>query len=205
MRHTAGTLNRTWLGILGFLLLVAGALVLLQGTGALQEIVSTPQSGAKVLTGELHPFFAQTWVVAVLLVIGVLLAILALAWIIAQIPRKHTTERYRLHLDGTQGRTTCDPAVLATAVVDQVNHLPGVVNSSALLRGTAEEPDLALKVTINDGADVRELLHQLEATTLPNLSTALEAPIQRCRLQLDVSARTQQSGTVVHSTGTVLQ
>ena len=205
MKHTAGTLNRTWLAILGFLLLAAGALGFLQGSGSLQSMFPTPPPDAKVVSGELHPFFAQPWVVGVLLVLALILGVLALAWMIAQVPRRNPAQTYRFHLDSTQGRTTCEPSVLASAVVEQINALPGVVTSSALLRGTADQPDVALKITVNDGADIRELMGTLERNVLADLSTALETPLQGWGLELDVSARTQQSGVVVHSTGTVLQ
>lgn len=205
MRQTAGTLNRTWLAILGVLVLTAGIAVLLQATGILQTFTSSPPAGAKIVTGELHPFFAQQWRIILFLLIGVLLGVLALLWIIAQIPRKNTADTYRLHQSKAQGRTTCEPSVLATAVEHQVNTLPDVVSSSVLLRGTANEPDLTLKVTVNDRADIRALLRHLDKTTLAELSTALETPLHKRRVQIDVSARSQNTGTVVQSTGTVLQ
>ena len=204
MRQTAGTLNRTWLAVLGVLAVVAGIAVLLQAGGALQTIAPTPAAGTRVFTGGAHPFFAQPWLVALTLIIGVVLGALGLGWILAQIPRRNPAGTYRLQPDGALGRTSCDPSVVATAVEDQIKTLPDVVTSSAVLRGTADEPDLTLKVTINDRADVRALLRHLETTTLPQLSTALEAPLHRQRLQIDVSSRPQTSGTVVHSTGTVL-
>lgn len=204
MRQTAGTLNRTWLAILGVLVLAAGIAGLLQAAGTLQTIAPTPSPGTKLVTGGLHTFFAQPWLVALLLVIGMLVGVLALLWIIAQIPRRNLAGTYRLQHDGAHGRTSCDPSVLAAAVEDQINTLPDVVVSSALLRGTADEPDLTLKVTINDRADVRALLCHLETSTLPELSTALENPLDQCRVQIDVSRHPQTSGTVVHSTGTVL-
>ncbi|MDJ0314816.1 hypothetical protein [Arthrobacter sp. H35-D1] len=205
MRQTAGTLNRTWLAILGILVLVAGVAVLLQATGILQNVLQTPLRGAKIVTGGLHPFFAQQWLVILFLAVGIIVGVLALLWIIAQIPRKNLAETYRLQQPGAQGRTTCDPSVLADVVVHQINTLPGVVASSALLRGTADEPDLTLKVTVNDEADVRALLRHLESTTFMELSTALETPVIKRRVQIDVSARNQNSGTVTQSGGIVLQ
>lgn len=205
MRQMAGTLNRTWLTILGILGLAAGIALLLQSAGALQSLANTAPAGEKVVSGDLHPFFAQSWVVVLLLVMGAVIGVLGLLWVIAQIPRKNPADAYRLDADGAQGRTICDPSVLATAVENQVNTLPGVVGSSAMLRGTAEEPDLTLKVTVNDRADVQGLLRHLETSTLPDLSTALEAPLHRRRLQIDISGRTQGTGTVVPSTGTVLK
>ena len=128
-----------------------------------------------------------------------------LLWIIAQIPRKNRAAAYRLHDDGSQGFTLCDSSVLTTAVESRINNLPGVVTSAALLRGTARAADLSLRVTVNDRADVQDLIHRIQTSTLPELSSALEAPLQRSQLQIDVSGRTQSTGTVVHSTGTVLQ
>lgn len=204
MRQTAGTLNRIWLTILGILVLAAGAALLLQATGSLSTLLNTAPSATSVVTGDLHAFFAPPWVAAIMLIIGVLAGVLGLLWIIAQIPRKNTAGVYRLHDDGSQGFTLCDPSVLAAAVEKQIDTLAGVVSSAVLLRGTANAPDLTLKVTVNDRADVQGLIRHIQTSTLPELSNALEAPLQRSRLQIDISGRTQSTGTVVHTTGTVV-
>ncbi|MBG0738266.1 hypothetical protein IV500_02315 [Paeniglutamicibacter antarcticus] len=205
MRQTAGTLNRIWLTLLGLVVLVAGIVLLLQASGSLHALLNTARSGNRIVTGDLHAVFAPSWVVAIMLVVGVIIGLLGLLWVITQIPRKNAARTYRLHDDGGEGFTVCEPSVLATAVENQVNTLPGVVTSSALLRGTANAADLTLKVTVNDRTDVQDLIHRIETSTLPDLSRALEAPLQRSRLQIDVSGRTQSTGTVVHSTGTVVQ
>lgn len=204
MRQTAGTLNRTWLAILGIITLAAGAALLLEAAGILQKVLHTASPGTKIVTGELHTFFAQQWLLVLLLFISVAVGVLALLWIIAQIPLKNLAPTYRLHQPGAQGRTSCEPSVLAAAVENQVNSLPDVVNSTVILRGTADEPDLTLKVTVNDQADIRALLRHLDETTLAQLTTALEAPLQKRRVQIDVSTRNQSTGTVMPSTGTVL-
>jgi hypothetical protein len=206
MRQRAGALNRTWLTILGILALAGGIALLLQAAGALQGLLGTPPVGDKVvLPGGLDSFFAQSWGAVLLLIIGVIIGVLGFLWLIAQVPRKNPADAYRLHGNGAQGRTLCDPSVLASAVEDQIDTLPGVVTSSALLRGTADEPDLTLKVTVNDRADIRDLLHRLENSVLPDIVTSLEAPLQQCRLQIDVTRRTQSTGAVAHSTGIILQ
>ncbi len=204
MRQNAGTLNRIWLAILGILCLAAGTALLLQTNGTLQTLLSTAPAWQSVIAGDLQAFLAQPWVAATVLIIGVIIGVLGLLWIIAQIPRKNRAGAYRLHDDGSQGFTLCDPSVLAAAVEKQINTLPGVVTSAALLRGTAMAPDLTLKVTVNDRADIRDVIHRIRTTTLPELSSALEVPLQSSRLQIDVSGRTQSTGTVVHSTGTVV-
>ncbi|MDI3213987.1 hypothetical protein [Arthrobacter sp. AL12] len=204
MRQTAGTLNRTWLTILGILCLAAGTALILQASGTLPTLLNTAPAWQSVVTGDLHAFLAPQGVAAVILIIGVIIGVLGLLWIIAQVPRRNPAGAYRLHGDGSRGFTLCDPSVLAAAVEKQINTLPGVVTSAALLRGTAYAPDLTLKVTVNDRADVQDVIHRIQTTTLPELSSALEAPLQSSRLQIDISGRTQSTGTVVHSTGTVV-
>lgn len=204
MRQNAGTLNRIWLAILGILCLAAGTALLLQTNGTLQTLLSTAPAWQSVIAGDLQAFLAQPWVAATVLIIGVIIGVLGLLWIIAQIPRRNRAGAYRLHDDGSQGFTLCDPSVLAAAVEKQINTLPGVVTSAAQLRGTAAAPDLTLKVTVNDRADVRDVIHRIQTSTLPELSRALEVPLQRSRLQIEISSRTQSTGTVVHSTGTVV-
>lgn len=204
MRQNAGTLNRIWLAILGILCLAAGTALLLQTNGTLQTLLSTASAWQSVVAGDLQAFLAQPWLAATVLILGVIIGVLGLLWIIAQIPRRNRAGAYRLHDDGSQGFTLCDPSVLAAAVEKQINTLPGVVTSAALLRGTAMAPDLTLKVTVNDRADIRDVIHRIRTTTLPELSSALEVPLQSSRLQIDVSGRAQSTGTVVHSTGTVV-
>lgn len=206
MRQTAGTLNRTWLTILGLLVLAVGAVLLLQAAGVLASLGSSiPSAQDMVVTGGLHEFFAQSWLVVLMVAIGVLVGILALLWIVAQIPRTNPAGAFRLHHQDDAGRTTCDPSVLAGAVEGQINALPGVLASEAVLRGTANEPDLSLRITVNEESDVQALLHRLETSTLPDLTNTLETPLYRRRLRIDVSGRTQRAGTVSSSTGVVLQ
>jgi hypothetical protein len=130
---------------------------------------------------------------------GVIAAVLGLGWMAAQIPRKAAAPAYGLHGGGNGGRTLCDPSVLASAVQDQVE-----CQGAALLGGTADEPDLTLEVTVNDRADVQDVLVRLEASVLTDLSTALEAPLRRCRVLIEATGR-PQGGAVARSTGTVLQ
>ncbi|MFF2029873.1 hypothetical protein [Arthrobacter sp. NPDC058192] len=204
MRQTAGPLNRIWLAILGVLVVAAGTALLLQANGTLHSLLNTAPPGISVITVDLYSLLAQPWAPAVMLIIGLIVGVLGLLWIFAQVPRKNTAGTYRFHEDGSQGFTFCDPSVIAAAVENQINTLPGVVSSEALLRGSAIAPDLTLKVTLNDRADVRDLIRSIQTSTLPELSNALEAPLQSSRLQIDISGRSQRSGTVVRSTGTVV-
>lgn len=141
---------------------------------------------------------------AAVLVGGIILGLLALWWILAEVPRRRAATSYRLHEDPARGITRCDPAVLAAAVEDDAGSLPGVVDSTALLRGTAESPDLALRLILNERADVQEALRQVRTDVLANLSRALEVPLHTAGIALEVSARPAKAGSTVGSTGTVV-
>lgn len=205
MRQHAGALNRTWLVILGILALAGGVLILLAASGTLHALSpATVAAESPVVTGDLHTVLEPASVTAIVLVAGVAMGALGLLWILAQIPRRNPADRYRLHRDPASGTTLCDASVLGAAVENQINTLPGVVGSSALLRGTAMEPDLTMKVTVTNRADIQDVLHRINARVIPDLSTALETPLRRTGIQLEVSGRNAIAGTTVATTGTVI-
>ena len=205
MRQHAGALNRTCLIILGILALTGGVLILLMASGTLHAMSpATVAADSPVVTGDLHAAFGPASAKAIVLVAGVVMGALGLSWILAQSPRRNPAGRYRLHQDPASGTTLCDASVLGSAVENQINTLPGVVGSSALLRGTAKEPDLAIKVTVNNRAEIQDVLHNINTRVIPDLSTALETPLRRTGIQLEVSGRNTISGTTVETTGTVI-
>ncbi|WP_312182555.1 hypothetical protein [Arthrobacter sp.] len=206
MRHHAGAMNRTWLIIIGVLLLAAGICSLLISSGFLVQTFgdAIPDAGTPVLTEDPQTLLAPDWVAPAVLISGLILGILGLWWILAEVPRRRGAAGYRLQEDPARGITRCDPGVLAAAVEYDTNRMPGVVGSSALLRGTAGAPDLALRVTVNERSDIQESLRRIRSEVLPNLSLALEAPLHTVGIALEVSSKPAQLGSTVESTGTVV-
>lgn len=204
MRHHAGAMNRTWLIILGIVLLAAGAASILFSAGLMNSWSGGNLAGAEDPVLADGPGALDAVPAAAVLVGGIILGLLALWWILAEVPRRRAATSYRLHEDPARGITRCDPAVLAAAVEDDAGSLPGVVDSTALLRGTAESPDLALRLILNERADVQEALRQVRTDVLANLSRALEVPLHTAGVALEVSARPAKAGSTVGSTGTVV-
>lgn len=202
MREHAGAANRTWLIILGILFLAAGVLAVLIATGALSGLAAASDpilaDAAELLAGE-----SAAWAV---LLAGVVLGILGLWWLLAQIPRSKKAGTFRLQEDPARGITVCDPGVLAAAVSNETEQLPGVVSSSVRLRGTADEPDVAMKVTVNSDADVQGVVAGIQHEVIPHLVTALEVPLNTFGLELDASAKpgARADGARVSSRGTVV-
>lgn len=202
MKTHAGAANRTWLIILGILFLAAGVLAGLIAAGILDAASGGSEpilaDGAQRLAAETAPW--------ILLLAGVVLGILGLWWILAQVPRTRPAGSFRLQEDPAKGITVCDPGVLAAAVSNETEHLPGVVASTVRLRGTADEPDLAMKVTVNADADVQDVIARIQHEVVPHLVTALEVPLNTFGLEVDASrkAGAPADGAKVSSRGTVV-
>jgi hypothetical protein len=196
MRQTAGVLNRIWLAILGIVALLTGAALFLAAGGQLSALTGVPLAGP-VITTDAQAMFTSPLAAAVVLAAGLILAILGLLWIIAQIPRKNPAPPYRLHEDPATGFTTCDTAVVAAAVEQRIDGLPGVISSSAVLRGTSTAPELTAKVTVDSRADVQDVIAGIQTTVLPELSTALETRLRRVGLQFEVDSKSQNTGVIL--------
>ncbi|MBO0909551.1 hypothetical protein [Arthrobacter sunyaminii] len=198
MRHHAGTANRVWLTILALLCLAAGVYLLLLASG----VIGT--AGSPVLSGPPEDVTGADYAPGGVLIAGLILGTLGLWWMLVQIPRRVEADTFRLQENPARGITVCNPSVLAAAVEDDTERIPGVVDSTALLRGTAEEPDLTLKITVNAWADIREVMDQIEGAVVPHLAMALENPLHSLGVQLEASNKQGLSGGPVTPGGTVV-
>lgn len=191
MRQTAATLNRVWLGIIGIVLLLLGLMGLMIATGLGGRLLPDlgtimPSRSGQIVGAPVTTYLSRPGGAAVLALIGLVVLVLGLAWIGAQVPRKPAGKPFRLHDEPAGGLTTCDPDVIADAVQREVEDLPDVAKASALLRGTASLPELHLRVTASDQADLVALLERLEHEVVTHVATALDTPIERLTVALEV-------------------
>ena len=199
MRQTAARLNRAWLTVAGILLILVGLGMLLVGSGQLTRVgrwvglgLDRPTDSSRLLPTGAASAFAMTWVVLLVALAGLVVALLGLAWLVAQLPRSNEAKPYRLHDDVTTGLTRCAPSVLTDGVEAQVKRIPGVHNASAVLRGTAQRPDLTMRVTASDRTDLTRLLGILQNKVAADLGTALDTQVNRLGVQFEVdSAKTR--------------
>ncbi len=207
MGEHAGTMNRVWLFVLGLLSLLAGALILLQANGLLAGLtgMAVADAGARVISGDLWALANRPETAVVLGILGIVTALLGLLWVIAQFPRKGRAAPYRLHDSEAAGFTVCDTSVLAEALDASISKLTGVVSSNSVLRGTADSPDVTTRLTVTDRADIQGLIGQIQTSAFAELSSTLETPDLRWRLQVDIIARPQGAGAPVTASGIVLQ
>ena len=197
MRQFATGLNRTWLAILGVLLLLGGLLALAIGTGLAATVTtSAPTSSTRVIGSGAAQTFASNGAVILVLVIALVAALLGLRWLLAQVPRTNAAAALRLQDDAASGITTVEPSVLTDAVSRQVQGLPGVTSASAVMRGTADSPELTVTLTANDHTDVPALLRALQTGPVADLERAIEARLTRLGVQVDISPEKRTSDSV---------
>lgn len=203
MRQTASRLNRTWLTILGVLLILVGVAGVLLAIGQAAPLVRrtglgwTPPSPDRHLVGSATATaFGLTWVVLATAVVAVVLGLLGLAWLVAQIPRANAAKPFRLHDDARTGLTRVESDVLTDVVEAQVKALPGVNAASAVIRRSAESPHLTLKVTADERADIGALLGRIHDQVAADLGDALDTRLNRLGVQVEVSSVKRSSDRI---------
>lgn len=203
MRQTAARLNRAWLTVIGVLLLLTGLAGLLIGTGLLQPTaaaagltISRPTPTSKMFGAATASAFGLVWVIVVTVVVAVIVGLLGLAWLAAQIPRTNQAKPFRLHDTAETGLTRCAPSVLTKAVESQIEALPGVQHAAAILRGTASQPDLTVKVTAGDRTNIPQLLDTLQNRIGADLGAALDTHLHRLGVQIEIDTTKAKTGQI---------
>lgn len=182
MRQYPGRLNRTWLALLGIVLLLTG----LYGVVASIGLVPGPAQSTPVVSPAAGSALGQSWAAVMLAALGVVIGVLALFWLLAQVPRTNGARAFRLQDDAARGLTMCDPEVLSEAVEEDLAGLAGVLSADAVLRGTAKEPELTVRVGVDDRAEVQSLLRSIRTDVADRLATAMDAPVARLAVRVDI-------------------
>lgn len=184
--------NRLVLLVLGVAALLAGAAVLLVNTGLLGRLLDRAGTGL-VQPSSSDPMLptgttsAPTTVVLVgCLVGGLAVAGLVLWWLLAQRPRRTITSDFRLHADADAGSTVVTPAALDQAVRWQVEQLPGVVSAKVSVTGAVQAPSLQVRVTVDDRADVSEVLGKITGEVTSGIAVALDSTVDRLGVLVDI-------------------
>lgn len=159
-------MNRFLLGLLGLLLLIAGA-----GAAALHlGLVPRIDRDAALVPGTALP---PTWVLVVIAAAAVVVALLCLRWLIAQVPRRRVAT-WRWADDA--GATRITTATAAAPFAEEVTSYPGVRKVEAALTGPHTAPRLALVVRAHGDADLRGIRRRIDDEGLPRLREALGTP-----------------------------
>ncbi|MFC5288540.1 alkaline shock response membrane anchor protein AmaP [Actinokineospora guangxiensis] len=162
-----GVLNRTVLGLLGFLLLAAGAFVVCARFGVLPR----PRAGEGLVAGTGLP---PTWVWSVVAAAAVVVGLLALGWLAAQVPRGPRSRTWPVGSWSEHGRTHLTTATALAPLLEELRGFPGVRSAGGDLRGDPPGVLLVLSLVVERTCDPGEVRGMLVSRALPRLRGALE-------------------------------
>lgn len=189
MRRMAAGANRTGLIIVGLLCLIVGAAVLSISLGLAAALAPGLSPD-----GRLQPVaavFALPFSAVIALVLAVVLIVIGLRWLALQVPRKDSAKPLRMQKDARTGVTTVNANVITAAVVDDLELTPEVVDSQAILRGTARSPELVLHVDVDERADIDAVVADISDRVTRNCSQALGVPLAAVGVEIGI-ARSRQ-------------
>ena len=184
-------LNRSLTAVVGLLLLAAAALGAAANLGRLPGL----DSAAPTLTVPATVPDWWTWFAAV---VGVVIALAALRWLLAQTRRRPGAATWDLPSDagsepgGVAGRTRMVSSAATEPLIDDLTAHPTIRDASARLTGDVARPRLDLEITVDEHADLSAVRAHLDRYALPRLRTALDAPALATHLLLRAGTTTAQ-------------
>ncbi|MPY12006.1 hypothetical protein [Arthrobacter bussei] len=199
MRQSPAALNRSWLAIIGVLLLLGAAALVVATAGLLDTVIpgaAAPENGAPLLDVDPAATAAAPAVLGGAAGVGVLLALLGLAWLAAQVPRRRRTRTYRLHGAEDNGLVTINPTVLEGALNADIERLPGVEKSRSVLRGSSTAPDVTIRTTVDHRASIGDTVRSIRGGAVERLAGSLEAMPRTVAIIVDVSTSTSRTRNV---------
>ncbi|MFF3064983.1 hypothetical protein ACFVQ3_10525 [Oerskovia sp. NPDC057915] len=186
MNRTVLRLDRALLAVAGLVLVVVGVAALLWTTGTLAEYVdgvpdALDTSGATTAA-------SQTWWPYATGAVALLLAIVAVWWMLAHLPARTVPEQ---DLPGSSRtmRLRIDRGAVADATARAAQQIPSVRRASATLRDEGSELVLSLLVTVDPATDLPAAATRLD-DVLADAATVL--PDERLRSRTTVRMRTSR-------------
>lgn len=183
---TTARLDRLVLLLVGGLLTAAGALALLTGFGVFGDALRQ----RPVFDNVVGRFFSANgwWLWPAIAALMLLLAYLAYRWLRGQL-RPTSVRQLELEPSSRDGQTSVVGAAVTDAVAGEIEHYRGVVGVRSRLTGSETQPELRLRVRIEDRADIAALRSRIESAAIGRAREALEAPQLPVRLDLVTTAK----------------
>lgn len=172
--------NRWGLVVVGLVLVIAGAGALAAGLGLFGRSFATSTLGDAVT-----PWAGLAWVPYVVAAVAVIVAVLALRWLLIQ-GRTPTIDRFRVATDPGEGRTEVMGASLCRALEDGVGRCPGVSRARARLIGSLRQPRVRLDLVLTDDADPRAVWEYCATEVVPSVRETLEVDDLRTVIRMSV-------------------
>lgn len=159
-------MNRALLATIGLILLAAGVFAILTNTGVLTLV----DRESALAPGTARP---PMWVLYVIAAAGVVVALLALRWLLAQVTPATRTRTWQVEHTEHGGTELSTSTAIAPFVAD-VTACPGVHAARGALSGPVQSPRLAVVVDVEQDASVDDVRSYLGTHALPRLRQSLD-------------------------------
>ncbi len=194
--------NRIGLGLLGLVLLVAGGAIVIRSTGLFGGLLGPAadpvySDGTAAWVHDQRP-----WLWLTIAAVGVLVALLALRWLLVQL---RTDRLGRLMLDTddvgvpASGRADVPAGVVTAAVGEEVDTYRGVQKVRVALTGRPDQPELRLTVTADPDADLSRIRRRITGEALAHARSALDTDRLTTHLHLIVGRRARIKGNQIET------
>jgi hypothetical protein len=183
MRTVSGAGNRAAL-VIGGLLMILAALWVASASSAVQGAwppVSQWSAPADATAAEFTSPH-QGWLLPAVLALSVLVALVGIILLVRQIPSSPTRSTLRITDQEDRLLGSLAPDVLERALVESMEDLPGVVQGSARLGGSAGAPWIQATVTVAEDSETGWVAGQVRRSLAENVSTVLGVPPTRVDL-----------------------
>jgi hypothetical protein len=185
--------NRVALTLFGLILLLAGVFGLTASVGGFGNAYAHRTLLANQAATYIGHHGAWFWWAAAGACL--LLALLALRWIIALLLSTDRAGDITITRGSAHGATTMHPAAISGAVSREIETYRGADAARARVLGDAASPELVITVTAARSADLAALRHRIETEALTHARHALSKPEMPIQLDINVSNRTPERVT----------
>ncbi|MCW2540126.1 MAG: hypothetical protein JWN95_1851 [Frankiales bacterium] len=182
--------NRSLLIFLAILLTAAGALGLITGFGVFgSDLQHRPLTRNRV-----GAFIGRDgdWLWPVVAVVVLLIALLALRWLLLILTSTDRSGDLRIRSDsssGIRGKTTLSSSAVTAALSSEIESYRGVHSANARLIGNPDDPTLAVDVTLQQSANLAGVRRRVETEAFTHVRQAIGSPELPIRLDLGVSTK----------------
>ena len=177
-------IDRTAVLLLGLVLLAGGAAVAAWGAGLLDGVRGVP---AELSTSGLGTVTDQQWWPWALGALGVVLALLALWWLLSHLPRGGV-DRLLVTGSGARGRLTMDASSPVDVAADVLAETPGIRSARGRMVGQGSHLVADLRAVVEPTADLAEVTAAADDVA-GQLATVLGRDDVRSRVRLVVARR----------------
>lgn len=177
--------DRTLSALFGLLLLAGGVMALVVGFGWLGSF----RASRPVLDPAAVEWVAARATVArlVLLVAGLLLFLLGLRWVLHTLRPESRPAQVRAPSEGAELQVSAQ--TVTDMVRAEAENIDGVSRAQVRLVGGQRRPGMRIRLRLQEDADVRQVLQQLDTRVLPRARESLGRQSLPTSVLLDLMAR----------------